>query len=63
MVLKYRLGCPVYSTEVPCPACKQPSDVMGDHALGCGSAGERIMRHNLMRTSSTRPLLQRCLAL
>ena len=49
MVLKYRLGCPVYSTEAPCPACKQPSDVMGDHALGCGSAGERIMRHNLMR--------------
>ena len=49
MVLKYRLGCPVFSSEVPCPACRQPSDVMGDHALGCGSQGERIMRHNLLR--------------
>ena len=49
MVLKYRLGAPVYNAEVPCPACGQPSDIMGDHALGCGSAGERIARHNMMR--------------
>ena len=49
MALKYRLGCPLYSSESSCPACHQPSDVMGDHALGCGSDGERIMRHNLLR--------------
>ena len=47
--LKYRLGCPIYLTESPCPACHRPSDVMGDHALGCGSHGERIARHNLLR--------------
>ena len=49
MALKYRLGCPLYGSESPCPACQQPSDIMGDHALGCGSEGERIMRHNLLR--------------
>ena len=49
MNLKYRLGCPIFSNESPCPACHQPSDVMGDHALGCGSHGERISRHNLLR--------------
>ena len=47
--LKYRLGCTIYQSESPCPACHRPSDVMGDHALGCGSQGERIGRHNLLR--------------
>ena len=47
--LKYRLGCKIYHSESPCPACHQPSDPLGDHALGCGSQGERIARHNLLR--------------
>ena len=47
--LKYRLGCPIFGAPSPCPACHHPSDVMGDHALGCGSHGERISRHNLLR--------------
>ena len=47
--MKYRLGCPIYRSESRCPACHQPSDNMGDHALGCGSHGERIARHNLLR--------------
>jgi hypothetical protein len=47
--LKYRLGVPVFSAEAPCPACQHPSDVMGDHALGCARHGERIARHNLLR--------------
>ena len=49
MAMKYRLGCPIYSSESRCPACHQPSDSMGDHSLGCGSQGERIARHNLLR--------------
>ena len=49
MSLKYRLGITVFETEAPCPACHQPLDKMGDHALGCGSQGERIGRHNLLR--------------
>ena len=32
-----------------CPACLRLSDVMGDHALCCGTGGERISRHNALR--------------
>ena len=49
MALKYRLGIPLLPSVEPCPACHQPLDTMGDHALGCGSNGERIARHNLLR--------------
>ena len=47
--LKYRLGAPMYDWEGPCPACGRPSDTLGDHALCCGSSGERIARHNSLR--------------
>ena len=30
--VKYQLGCPIYQTEGPCPACLRPSDRFGDHA-------------------------------
>ena len=33
----------------PCPACLQESDVLGNHALCCGSGGERISHHNALR--------------
>jgi hypothetical protein len=45
----YRLGAPVYSSAGPCPACKKDSDKYGDHAIVCGSHGERIARHNQLR--------------
>ena len=47
--LRYRLGHPVFSSDGPCPACGQPSDRMGDHALNCAWQGERISRHNSLR--------------
>ena len=47
--LKYRLGLPVFNTEGPCPACLRFSDALGDHALCCGTGGERISRHNNLR--------------
>ena len=31
------------------PACLRPSDIYGDHALCCGTGGERISRHNALR--------------
>ena len=31
------------------PSCFQPSDKIGDHAIACGSEGERIARHNHLR--------------
>ena len=49
LVVKYRLGLPVYDSAGPCPACLRHSDVFGDHALCCGSGGERISRHNALR--------------
>ena len=47
--LRYRLGHPVFGSDGPCPACGQPSDRMGDHALNCAWQGERIARHNSLR--------------
>ena len=49
LALKYRLGLPVFDTPGPCPACLRDSDVHGDHAMCCGSGGERISRHNNLR--------------
>ena len=49
LAVKYRLGLPVYDRAGPCPACLRPSDVQGDHAMCCGSGGERISRHNALR--------------
>ena len=49
IMVRYRLGCKVYEREGPCPACHQPSDIFGDHALSCGHWGERITRHNSIR--------------
>ena len=47
--LKYRLGIPLSSTPGTCPACSQPADAMGDHALSCSHYGDRIARHDLVR--------------
>ena len=47
--LKYRLGADIYQTAGPCPACGAHSDTLGDHALCCSSAGERVSRHNALR--------------
>ena len=49
LALKYRLGVPLYGSDGDCPACHQPSDQMGDHALSCAQYGDRIARHNLLR--------------
>jgi hypothetical protein len=49
LAVKYRLGIQVYDRDGPCPACLQPSDRFGDHALCCGFGGERITRHNQLR--------------
>jgi hypothetical protein len=49
MALKYRLGVPIYASQGPCPACLRLSDRHGDHALCCGTGGERISRHNSLR--------------
>ena len=40
---------PVFTSEGPCPACLRFSDALGDHALCCGTGGDRISRHNHLR--------------
>ena len=47
--VRYRLGAPVYTSAGECPACRDHSDKEGDHAISCGSKGERIARHNHLR--------------
>ena len=44
----YRLGVPVVDKEIPCPLCKQPINVFGDHATCC-KKGDIIIRHNALR--------------
>ena len=47
--LRLRLGHAIFSSDGPCPACGQPSDRMGVHAMNCAWQGERIARHNALR--------------
>ena len=47
--VKLRIGLQVYDTAGACPACGRESDTMGDHAMVCGTGGERISRHNALR--------------
>ena len=49
LMCRYRLGVPVHDSDGVCPACNLGSDAFGDHAISCGSDGERIARHNHLR--------------
>ena len=43
------LGVPLTSTESKCMVCNKPNNNYADHALVCGSRGDRISRHNGLR--------------
>jgi len=49
VAVKFRLSMAVFGRAGACPACTKESDVLGDHALLCGSGGKRIDRHNHVR--------------
>ena len=50
MLLETAFVCLLIHCEAgPCPACHQHSDVMGIHAMNCGSGGERISCHHNLR--------------
>ena len=59
---KFRLGLPMFSSAGPCPACLAPSDIMGDHALCCGTGGDKIFRHNQMRNGISNTAVEASLA-
>ena len=35
--------------EVRCPICQAVADPLGDHQVGCGGNGDRIVRHDSLR--------------
>jgi len=47
IAVAYRLGVPVLDHEIPCPLCKQPINIFGDHATCCAKKGDVIIRHKL----------------
>ena len=49
ILIRFRLGLPVFDREGPCVACGRDSDMAGIHAVGCGGDGQRISRHNILR--------------
>ena len=44
--LKYWLGLPIFAEG---ESCQAPADPFGDHHVGCGGNGDRILRHNGIR--------------
>ena len=38
----------VGSSPYSCPECHGTADIFGDHQVGCGGNGDRIMRHNVI---------------
>ena len=59
--MRYRLGHQIFSSDGPCPACRQPSDRLGDHAMNCAWQGERIARHNWLRDELFNTAVAACL--
>ena len=47
--LRYWLGLRMFQDEVQCPVCHVVADPFGDHHVGCGGNGDRILRHNALR--------------
>ena len=48
--LQYRLGVPLYSSEVTCGHCGEMSDCSGDHDSWCRGSLQRVsVRHNAVR--------------
>ena len=44
--LQYWLGVPIFEEGVKYGACHSAADPFGDHQVGCGGNGDRILRHN-----------------
>ena len=50
-LLRLRLRLPVATTEGYCPLCDGVADRFGDHALVCPCGGDRVKRHNRLRST------------
>ena len=47
--LQYWLGVPIFEEGVRYDVCLSTADSFGDHQVGCGGNGDRILRHNSIR--------------
>ena len=47
--IRYWLGLRMFQDEVQFPVCHAVADPFGDHHVGCGGNGDRILRHNTLR--------------
>ena len=47
--MQYWLGLQMFSEGHKCQVCLSDSDPFGDHQVGCGGNGDRILRHNSIR--------------
>ena len=54
--LRYWLGVPLYGNAYQCPVCGLNADTMGDHQVGCGGNGDRIIRDVLFTAAQTAAL-------
>ena len=49
-MLRQRLRLPVLASDEACPLCDGVNDRMGDHARVCPCGGDRVKRHNRLRS-------------
>ena len=49
LCLRYWLGLQMFPVGAHCPVCHSAADPHGDHHVGCGGNGDRILRHNSLR--------------
>ena len=50
IMIRRRLRLPVADEDIPCPLCDPVMDRFGDHALVCACGGDRVKRHNRLRS-------------
>ena len=49
LCLQYWLGLRMFEDGALCPICQRVADALGDHHVGCGRNGDRILRHDSIR--------------
>ena len=63
VLLKWRLGLPIFSADSICPLCSSALDPDCHHALTCHSGGDIIARHNRLRDCFANLCSEACLSL